>query len=264
MHAIPMQEEVDAVDAVALVYRDIRTVSAVVPSPFKSMAINPAYLELAWAQIKETRSAIVAMAEELAQYARSICVAADSPKLPAEAHESLLSSAFLVPQTLLMVELLSALLEGSIEERPRKGAALRLAAGSEETIAVPAIPMISQSDATSTDREMYTEIQEVYGIPFVSSIFKILAAKQQLRGAWDRASAFQSSQEGRDLAEMLGARARSMVTSQIQDGFAGPGALSAMGELGSRGSLVQLLDIYRQGIPQVLVFVSLGQPSAAR
>jgi hypothetical protein len=258
MHAIPMQEERGATGAVSAVYAQVRAVSPVVPSPFKSLAINPAYLALAWAQVSDVRAPIDRMATRLATHARDCVKESGGPALSAAAAEALTDSGYLVPQTMLMVELLVGLLEGSIEERPIPEGVLiepELQTGRTRS---PSLPMVGQEDAGGLDSDLYNDIQHVYSVPFVSSIFKILAAKGILQDAWMTARPFQNAPEGRDVANHLSQNAAAILREEIQLGFAGPKALDHLGQLGARDCLRQLLEIYRQGIPQVLTFVAMS------
>lgn len=253
---VPMAPERAVTGRVAAVYADIRTRMPFVPSFFKSLALNPVYLELVWLQVRELTDPLDAEAEALRRRGAELAGAAGAPVLPAGPREVLVPFGPVVPRMLLTAELAAGLLGGEIAEVPRPPLELAPAAG---PIAAPAMDVVEPAAARDADRTLYADIQQTYGVPFVASLFRALAARGELAPAWAVAGPFQRSPGGRRLAERLAEAGRARVRQRFRSGFAGPRALEAAGQGDAVAGLAELLDLYRLALPQAFAFAVLAR-----
>jgi hypothetical protein len=253
---VPMAPERAVTGRVAAVYADIRARMPFVPSFFKSLALNPAYLELVWLQARERSDALDAEAEVLRRDGLALAAAAGAPVLPAGARDVLEPFGPVVPRMLLTAQLAAGLLRGEVPEVERPPLDLPPALA---PIPGPAMEVVEPAAARGADRALYVDIQQTYGVPFVASLFRALAAAGELAPAWAVAGPFQRSPAGRRLAGELREAARARVLEGLRSGFAGPRALEAAGQGDAAAGLAELLDLYRLALPQAFAFAVLAR-----
>ena len=260
---LPMTPERHATGRVAAVYLDIRRQVPFVPSFFKSLAINPSYLELAWLQIRESGPRLDELAASLVDDAEERGEGLGLPRLSPGCRDVLAPFRPVVPRMVLIAEYLGRLLAGELGARP---VATHEPLPAVDGVPDPDLPVREPRESTDeTTRRIYLEIQATYGVPLVASLFRSLAASGRLEEAWDVGGPFQSASEGYAHAEWLSSRAGALLTAdpELRSGFATRDALTERGDGDAVPALLELLELYRIALPQALAFMTLARAEAA-
>ena len=256
---LPMTPERHATGRVAAVYLDIRRHVPFVPSFFKSLAINPSYLELAWLQIREAGPRLDELAAQLVDEAEKRGDDLGLPRLSSTCREVLVPFRPVVPRMVLIAEYLGRLLAGELAARPP---ATQVPLPSAKTVPDPAVPVREPRASTDeTTRRIYVEIQATYGVPLVASLFRSLAASGQLEEAWAVGGPFQAAPEGYAHAGWISSRAIALLAGDpdLRSGFATRDALAERGDADAAPAILELLELYRIALPQALAFMTLAR-----
>lgn len=240
----PMVEEADATGSVSAVYGQILSRMPLVPSLFKSFAVCPTYLVLAWRQ-----AAPVLDAEDFvdaAQRLRSSVENVVSPPPDAQVRSTLARFVDPLAKMLLLSAGLYVALDSDLGGEP---AASDPPAWQDATASRPA-PSQWQADAD----ELFGRIRAALKTPIINSIWRELAGHGQLEHAWmhlepqvatihDRADGLQSDalDAARTLHWRVVADRRAVRAAGIED--AAPG-------------MAAVLDAYVKTLPRVLVLAA--------
>lgn len=242
----PMVDEADATGRVAGVYRAILDRLPMVPSLFKSLAVCPGYLELAWAQT----DAIRASDEFTAAAGRSADRASEAVPAPPDRAVREVLARFVEPlaRMLLVTAGLRAALDGTVTGAPATPAAL------------PAPrQLVPQLDIPSTDEldaDLVGAIRRDLGTPIVNSVWRLAAARGVLASAWDHfrpatateAFARRAARVSGDALEAAGALSWPVVAS--------PAALDERQLADAAPGASAILDAYLATLPSVLTLVA--------
>lgn len=250
--AYPMVDESAAAGRVAAVYSAVLDRLPMVPSLFKSLAINAAYLELAWAQTEPMlddggfRSA----AGELVHRARGAVPAPDDPSVRDAV------GGFVAPlaRMLLVAAGLRAGLDGTLVGPPA-------APGS---LPDPG-PLRPGLDVPSTDRlpaALVGTIRRDLATPIVNSVWRVAADRGVLEQAW---SHFGPRTRGPDFARNAGelrSLAWEAATTLRWSAVASPTALERCGLTDDAAGVATVLEAYLSTLPRVLALVASSGPES--
>ncbi|KGH45339.1 MULTISPECIES: hypothetical protein [Modestobacter] len=240
----PMVEEAEATGAVAAVYAQLLQGMPFVPSLFKSLALCPGYLVLAYEQATGVlpEPAFSATAERLVSSVREAGTAPED----SEARNALAEFAGPLSRMLLLAAGLHLALDDELDLPPAPGQA------PEPRPVHPRSPAPSPQDAPAPD--LYGEIRAALETPIVNSIWRSLRGRDLLEAAWEhlgpqvpgtRTAAGDLQQRAVDVARGLPWRVS-----------AGPEALERAGLSDARPGMANILDAYLTTLPRVLVLVA--------
>lgn len=171
----PMVEERAATGRVARVYGDVLARMPMVPSLFKSLAVCPPYLELAWAQARDALDS-----NQFAVATEAVIGSAGGATDPV-AHEDVRDAlgAFIEPlgRMLLVAAGLRLALDDRLEGTPASPLELETPDPGDLDGAAPA-----QWEVDAADR--FGEIRHALRTPIVNSIWRSLAGEGLLEAAW--------------------------------------------------------------------------------
>jgi hypothetical protein len=240
----PMVEESEATGVVAAVYTALLGGMPFVPSLFKSLAVHPGYLVLAYEQAAPALqdSAFSSLAQELSSSVRAAAV--PPPDEPARAA----LAGFVGPlgRMLLLSSGLLLAIRGELDVPPAPGRV------PEPRRVEPREPAPSQWDAPAP--ELYGEIRAALQTPIVNSIWRTLAGSGQLGPAW---SALRPQVEGtRGAADELLQRALEAARRVPWQVAATPTALERAGLRDAAPGMASVLDAYVKTLPRVLTLVA--------
>ena len=240
----PMVEEAEATGVVAGVYAELLTRMPFVPSLYKSFAVCPAYLVLAYEQ-----SAPLLDGDELpaagAALGESVRGAVTPPDA-AEVRETLAQFVGPLGRMLLLSAGLLLALQDELDAPPAPGQAPPARAVEPEQ------PAPSQWEAPSA--ELYGRIRADLRTPLINTIWRKLAAEDHLEAAWQ---ALQPQVEAsRPVADDLQRRAVQQARDLPWSVVASPEALERAGIADARPGLAAVLDAYVKTLPRLLVLAS--------
>jgi hypothetical protein len=240
----PMVEEGEATGVVAGVYAELLTRMPFVPSLFKSFALSPGYLVLAYEQSAGVLdgAALQRSGQELAASVRDVV----QPPAEQEVQQALDTFVGPLGRMLLLSSGLLLALEGGLDAPPAPGNA-------PATRPVePDAPAPAQWDAPSP--ALYGEIRAALETPVVNTIWRQLAAKGQLEQAW---SALRPQvRSSRVAADDLQSRALDAARDLPWTVVASREALDAAGIADAMPGMTAVLDAYVKTLPRLLVLAS--------
>jgi hypothetical protein len=240
----PMIEESEATGVVAGVYAQLLESLPFVPSLFKSFALSPDYLVLAYEQaagvMQDDR--FRAAAQELSDSVRD----AVRPPEDAQVRETLAEFVGPLGRMLLLSCGLLLALEGRLEIEPAPG---------RRPGPRPVQPERQQpSQWQAPAPALYGEIRAALQTPLVNTIWRTLAGKGQLEAAW-RALAPQV-ESTRPMADELQRRAMRAAAQVRWTVGATPATLERAGVADVAPGMAAVLDAYVKTLPRVLVLAS--------
>lgn len=237
----PMVEEHEATGRVAAVYSQILRSMPFVPSLFKSLAVCPGYLGVAWAQAAHA-VADDAFSEAVAALV-SAAVGAGSPPADAAVRDTL--SQFVTPLSRML--LLSTGLLLAVE-----GHLTGTSANAESPPAGPVEPERRAASQWETDAswDIYGDIRATLQTPIVNSIWRVLAQRGQLESAWAqlRPQVARTRGDAEGLQRLADERARSVPWFVVAD----VASLEAAGVADALPGISVILDAYVKTLPRVL------------
>jgi len=245
MALYPMVEEATATGTVAAVYAQIMAVMPIVPSVFKSLALCPPYLVLAWDQ------AAAAMPGQdydpaAAGLAASVHAVTPPPEDP-RIREALARFVTPLSQMLLLSAGLAEALAGRLPGDP--------APGHTPPAADPSVPRWRVPSAAQTgDETVYGDIRAALRTPLINSIWRSLAEQGLLETAWGCLSPHvaQTRQTSRTLSDQARRTAHELAWPVI----ASPAALDTAGVGDAAPGVAAILDCYLTTLPRVLTLVA--------
>jgi len=240
----PMVEEGEATGAVAGVYAQLLTRMPFVPSLFKSFALCPQYLVLAYEQ-----SAGVLDGNELKTSGQELGASVRDVVQPPEQEQVRQTlAAFVGPlgRMLLLSSGLLLALHGELDAPPAPGAA---PAGRPVE---PGQPAPSQWDAPAP--ALYGALRAALDTPLVNTIWRKLAAEGQLEQAWSALEPQVAS--SRSAADALQDRSLTAARSLPWTVVASRDALVAAGIGDAAPGMAAVLDAYVKTLPRLLVLAS--------
>lgn len=240
----PMVEEGDATGRVAACYGAILESHPFVPSLFKSLAVCPGYLVLAWDQASRALpdDDFRAVADEL------IATASDGPWRLHDERSRKAMAEFVEPLGRMLV-LSAGLLEGL-----DGGLAGGVASPEppESSPREPDRPVPSQWEAGAD--ETFGEIRRALGTPMINSIWRQLAGRGLLVGAWRELAPHVEA----SLAEADGLQQQAIQAARTFDWpvVAGPEALAGADLADAAAGVRSILDAYVKTLPRLLVLAA--------
>jgi hypothetical protein len=247
----PMVEEDEATGVVAGVYAELLTRMPFVPSLFKSFALCPAYLVLAYEQSTGVLDgdALPSAGQQLGASVREVVQPPDQE----DVRQSLAQFVGPLGRMLLLSGGLLLALQGELDAPSAPGQA------PPARPVEPEQPAPSQWDAPSP--ELYGQIRGALDTPIVNTIWRQLAGKGQLERAW--AVLAPQVQASRAAADDLQARALDAARELPWTVVASRDALSAAGVGDAAAGLTAVLDAYVKTLPRLLVLASSSAPDNA-
>jgi hypothetical protein len=241
----PMVEISAATGTVAAVYAQIAEVMPIVPSVFKSLAVCPPYLALAWDQaapILRTET-YHALAGELADLVQAATIPPEDPHL----RDAL--AAFVPPlsQMLLLCAGLREALAGRLE-----GVPARVDVPLVEGPIQPHRPVPTPEE--TGDEKVYLEIMAALRTPLINSIWRSLAGQGLLRPTWNVlcTQVDQTREDVDGLTERVSRSAYELAWPVV----ASPTALKMAGIANAGPGMSTILDCYLATLPRVLTLVA--------
>ena len=240
----PMVEECEATGVVAGVYAELLTRLPFVPSLFKSFALCPGYLVLAYEQSAGVLDgeALSAAGQELGASVRKVVRPPEQEELRATLTQ------FVGPlgRMLLLSAGLLLALAAELGAPPAPGSP------PPARPVEPEKPAPSQWDAPSP--ELYGQVRAALDTPIVNTIWRQLAANEQLKDAWVALSPQVAS--SRSAADGLQTRAMEVARHLPWTVAADRAALSATGVADAAPGMTAVLDAYVKTLPRLLVLAS--------
>lgn len=246
----PMVEEAEAMGRVAAVYSQILRSMPFVPSIFKSLAVCPAYLVLAWDQASHGL-AEEEITEAAAGLSRAAADLADPPD-DGEAREVLGEFVGPLGRMLLLSAGLLHAGQGDLDGAP---------ASPEPPPAGPVEPQRHVASQWEVEAwATYGDIRALLETPMINSIWRVLAQKGLLDRAWSQLRPqVSASRPGADRLQQLALdRARSLPWPVV----AGPSAFEAAGIADAVPAVSSILDAYVKTLPRVLALAGSSAPSS--
>jgi hypothetical protein len=240
----PMVEEAEATGVVAGVYAELLRRMPFVPSLFKSLAVCPPYLVLAYEQCATVldSDALTQRSDHLSASVHDIATPPEQPEVRAAL------ARFVGPLSRML------LLSGGLLLALRGELDTPAAPGNTPPAQTPRPdnPAPSQWDAAAP--ELYGQIRAALETPLINSIWRQLAADGQLGMAW---SALAPQVAGsRAAADTLQRAALDAAVELPWSVAANPAALRAAGIPDAVPGLATILDAYIKTLPRVLVLTS--------
>ncbi len=240
----PMVEEAEATGVVAGVYAELLTQLPFVPSLFKSLAVCPQYLVLAYEQ-----AAGVLGGERFTDCANALAASVRGGAKPPEQEQLRQTLAQFVGPLARMLVLSCGLLlalQDQLDAPPAVGSA------------PPARPVGADRGAPSqwesAAPEVYGEIRAALETPMINTIWRQLAAQGQLESAW--AALRPQVAASRPAADALQQRALDVARDLPWSTAATPAALATAGVADAAPGMAALLDAYIKTLPRVLALAS--------
>ncbi|CCG01762.1 hypothetical protein [Blastococcus saxobsidens] len=242
--AYPMVEEADATGVVAAVYARLLEQMPFVPSLFKSLALCPGYLLLAYEQSAPVLSQdqFGSTAQDLVSSVRGVV----QPPADADVRAGLAEFAGPLSRMLLLAAGLRLALDGELDLPSAPGDA------PAPRPVQPRSPAPSPWDAPAP--RLYGEICTALETPIVNSIWRTLAGRGLLEPAW--AALGPQVPASRPAADDLQARVSEAARRLPWRVAATPAALEQAGLGDARPGMAGVLDAYLATLPRVLVLVA--------
>jgi hypothetical protein len=244
----PIVEEEEAIGVAAGVYAELLTRMPFVPSLFKSFALCPAYLVLAYEQ-----SAGVLDGDALGTAGQELAASVREAVLPPgqeQVRQTLAQFVGPLGRMLLLASGLLLALQGELEAPPAPGQA------PPARPVEPDQPAPSQWDAPSP--ALYGQIRAAMDTPIVNTIWRQLAAQGHLEQAWSALGPQVAT--SRAAADELQARAGEAARDLPWTVAASRDALSAGGVGDAAPGMNAVLDAYVKTLPRLLVLASSSAP----
>jgi hypothetical protein len=240
----PMVEEADATGVVAAVYARLLDGMPFVPSLFKSLALCPGYLVLAYEQAAPVL-AHPSFGSTAQQLITSVHEAA-GPPADAEVRGALAEFAGPLSRMLLLAAGMRLALDGELDVPPAPGS----------TPAPRPVEPRSHVPATedAPSPRLYGEIRTALETPLVNSIWRSLAGRGLLDAAWAQLGPQVSA--SRPTAENLRERAVEAARRLPWQVAATPASLERAGIADAHPGMAAVLDAYLTTLPRVLVLVA--------
>ncbi|MBW3605474.1 MAG: halocarboxylic acid dehydrogenase DehI family protein [Actinobacteria bacterium] len=241
----PMVEETDASGIVAAVYSQILSRMPLVPSLFKSLAVCPAYLVVAWRQFEA-----VADRDEFGDAAEAlhVSVAHEVPPPPPDADVRDTVARFVEPLARML--LLSSGLHIALTDG--------LDGASADAAPPERVHATAQRSAPSQwqvdDAGVFGRIRMVLDTPIINSIWRELAERDQLQRAWSHLEP--GVPAALDAADRLQAAALETARQVGWPAVADAAALRQAGAADAAPGIASILDAYVKTLPRVLVLVA--------
>jgi len=244
MALYPMVEEATATGTVAAVYAQIVAVMPIVPSVFKSLALCPPYLVLAW--VRRPRRSRAGLRPGRGGAA---CLGAcgDPTARDPRIREALARFVTPLSQMLLLSAGSAEALAGRLPGDP--------APGHTPPAAGPSLPRWRVTSAAQTgDENVYGDIRAALLTPLINSIWRSLAEQGLLETAWGCLSPHvaQTRQTSRTLSDQARRTAHELAWPVI----ASPAALDTAGVGDAGPGVAAILDCYLTTLPRVLALVA--------
>lgn len=244
----PMVEEQEATGRVAVVYQAILDRLPMVPSLFKSLAVCPPYLQLAWSQVEGVMAEadFDVAASELAD----ACAEAARPHPDPATSDAL--GGFVNPlarMTLVAAGLVLAL-EGRIDAPLATPLTARAGFDPSAGQLQGAVPAAWKVDAA----EVFGEIRHRLRTPIINSIWRALAGEGRLDDAWRHLAPQIPNTTGP--AATVQADALERAGTLPWRTAASPEALEAAGVTDAMPGMRRILDGYLFTLPRVLALVA--------
>lgn len=240
----PMVEEGEATGVVAGVYAQILDVMPFVPSVFKSLALCPGYLVLAWAQASAVLSHD-AFSGQVTQLVGSVQHAAQPPD-----DEDCRAALARFVEPLGKMLLLSAGLLEAVEGR-LPGSPASPSPPAPEPVR-PSRPAPSQWDADNP--QLYGQIRAALDTPIVNSIWRALADAGLLAASWEALAP--QVERTRAIADRLQSDAVASTRQIRWPVVASPQALAQADIADAAPGVGAILDAYVKTLPRVLALVA--------
>jgi hypothetical protein len=240
----PMVEEGEATGAVAGVYAELLTRMPFVPSLFKSFALCPQYLVLAYEQ-----AAGVLDGDELEQSGQELGASVRDVVRPPDqeqVRETLAQFVGPLGRMLLLSSGLLLALEGELDGPPAPGHALPVRP------VQPDQPAPSPWDAPAP--RLYGEIRAALNTPVINTIWRKLAAAGQLEQAW--ATLAPQVAGSRPAADDLQSKAIEVARRLPWTVVADRAALDSAGIADAAPGMSSVLDAYIKTLPRLLVLAA--------
>lgn len=248
--AYPMVEEEHASGRVAAVYADMLTQLPMVPSLFKTLALCPPYLVMAWRQaapvLQDGRAE--AAGSELASRVRDVT----PPPADTVIRDELGQFVGPLGRMLFIASGLRLALDGDIQ-----GAAARADITPGDSAPKPERDV--PASAAIDDSRPFDAIRRDLSTPIVNSLWRHLAGLGLLVSAWEHLGPH--APDGVAAGGHLADRARLMARETDWPVAATPAALSAAGCPDAASGMAAILDGYLMTLPRVLALVAGCAPS---
>lgn len=241
-----MVEEADADGLVAAIYLRILERLPMVPSLFKSLAVCPTYLALAWDQTSSVLDdeRFRAVADELVDEGAGTV----PPPTGRGLRELLARFVHPLARMLLVTAGLHLALDGRLDAPPAQ-------APPTDTHDTPR-PQIEVPSTSQLDGELVGAIRRDLATPIVNSVWRRAAAQGVLADAWQhlgphaREAAFAAT--SRQLRDTTLAAAGRIAWPAVT----APGALERHGILDAAPGMASITDAYLTTLPRVLILVA--------
>lgn len=247
--AYPMVDESEATGLVAVVYRDVLSRFPMVPSLYKSLAVCPVTLALAWEQSRPALDD-----GRLADAADRLVAAATGvvPRPPGEEVRATLG-AFVSPiaRMLVVVAGLSRSLDGRVDGPP---AAAPVAPDNGSPTPRPERTVPPTSTAAAAER--FGEIRRDLATPIINSIWRTAAREGVLDAAWTHLGAATRSAAFADRAGRVQEAALEEAAALQWSPVASPAAFSDAGAADALPGAVVIVDAYLVTLARVLPLVA--------
>lgn len=247
-----MVDEAAATGRVAGVYGAILEQLPMVPSLFKSLAVCPGYLELAWAQA----DGILGADGFAAAARRSADRVAGAVPAPADPALREVLGRFVDPlaRMLLVTAGLRAALAGTLSGPPA------------EPDSLPAPPRLApELDIPSTDEldpALVGAIRRDLGTPIVNSVWRLAAARGVLASAWEHLGAVAGTDAFAGHAAAVAEDAARTAAALPWSVVASPAALAQRHLDDAAPGVGAILDAYLATLPSVLTLVASSRGGA--
>lgn len=240
----PMVEEDEATGVVAGVYAQILDVMPFVPSIFKSLALSPGYLVLAWAQ-----SATVLSHDAFSGQVTRLVHSAQHAAQPPDDEDCRAALARFVDPLGKMLLVSAGLLEAVEGRLPGSPASPSPPAAAPLR---PSHPAPSQWDAENP--QLYGQIRAALQTPIVNSIWRALAGAGLLAATWEALAP--QVERTRAVADRLQSDAVASTRQIRWPVVASPQALEEAGLADVGPGVSAILDAYVKTLPRVLALAA--------
>lgn len=227
---ISLGHEEHAAGVVASVYRDVRVRMEFVPAIFKALASDPEALVTAWMQARALYDdpRVSQALERLREHARPCLDYSPSGDVSATVAPFVDE----LPVLLLIVTSLGLTLDG----------VLRLRQPPPRDLPEPGSVPVSIVPEERGEHRLFDEIRAVYGTEHVPSMYRALAAREQLDEPWAAIGPFLDGDAGRRLVD-------SVETAAAEEAVRFPEVAFFAAE-----RTRPVLDQFRQALPRNLIF----------
>ena len=246
----PMVDEDEATGRVAGVYADILSTFPMVPSLFKSFAVSPTYLELAWDQSRR----VLGDDDFAARTRRVVDEAADVVPPHPDSDVRALLGRFVgaLGKMLLLTSGLRLALDGVLDATP--------AAPMDELEQEPDLRVALDVPPTSAMRPADVGmVRSALATPIVNSIWRVAADRGLLAEAWRELSAHLASPDFVERSDQVRRGALRSAREIGWDVVASRQALANAGLPDGAAGIDAILDAYLMTLPRVLTLVAANE-----